>query len=244
MVPGFTICYIHFSVLAQIQLRERFDRTREELAHFTWSHSVGWLCQLRGENWEEDPNSPSFPAFCLFKLLVFECQLSSLCKDKSIWSPSGGNFLFPHRVLHISRLLVHIWGWREKEAILGSVKLLGGTQVFVSFFKNKGTEPRRAGLQALAFQQRASGQQLGLRGSDLKAEISVDYLHTLGQHTSMCALCSSPVCKPWDLQGFLGSLTGEKPRFSQLLALLWRRNKMPVCPTQKSVCWGGDPELR
>lgn len=40
MVPGFMIYYVHFSVLAQIQLSEGFDRTRKELAHFPWSHSI------------------------------------------------------------------------------------------------------------------------------------------------------------------------------------------------------------
>lgn len=61
---------------------ERFDSTRKKLAHFPWSHSMGWLDQPRIPG--KGPHSSYFPAFCLFELLVFERQLSSFSKDNSI----------------------------------------------------------------------------------------------------------------------------------------------------------------
>lgn len=55
MVSVCMISYTHFSVLGQIQLRERFDSTRKKLALFPWSRSAEWLYQPRGGAWEEGP---------------------------------------------------------------------------------------------------------------------------------------------------------------------------------------------
>lgn len=185
-----------------------------------WLTSPGAIQQsgfvsLGVEPGKRAPDSPSFPGFCLFKLLVFEWQLSSLSKDNSIWSLSGGNFLFLHRVLHISTLPVYIWGWQEGSD-LGSVKSLGGRQVFVPFFENKGTESRnlREMVSRPSFPSR--GQVGSSWGSEVQTwrQFSADYLSPLGQQSPL-RVCPMffPVCKLWILQGLFDSLTSGNLHF-------------------------------
>lgn len=70
------IYYVQFSILDQVQLEEVTELGPLPQEPFSWG-------ELRAEPGKR-ADSPSFPAFCLFKLLVFEYQLSSLCKDISI----------------------------------------------------------------------------------------------------------------------------------------------------------------
>lgn len=79
---GFLTYCLHFSVLGQTQVRDLTELER------SWPASLEPINQgglsAWGRSLGRGSASPSFPAFCLSKLLVFERQLSSLCKDNSI----------------------------------------------------------------------------------------------------------------------------------------------------------------